>query len=378
MFAGTAQAQNYPAARALAGSLRPQGLTPKADPAGLGKARDQISKILTGMEKSQVSGGPGAADLVQTAYEFFVPQVGPVHRNAATGALTAMWTEARALGAFDAEQRFTGKITKGPDTGQTCVFEYIVTMDKAPHFSRDVANVRLVSPGKKRAENAPLTVRETAYLNTLQAIQREIAGMKSVATIEKGLATNALGQTKAEAEKIWRTHMERDGEKALGLPSLLMHCRMVSSPAKRNGYKWVVQADVTNMSPHATEIELECIFMGTTGKYRQSYVMGQPKTKVLLRGGQAEKILFSTPLNEGAYKSRSDDYEKLSKADRSGTRVSYRGAIVRALHAKGDAGSVATDPVMLALLKKESTVTLDSLPKLHLDIKLWPKYVPGE
>ncbi|WP_075089999.1 hypothetical protein [Verrucomicrobium spinosum] len=95
---GIVEAKNYPAARSLAGQLSPQGLTPSADPGGLGKARDQIQKVLTGMEQSQVAGGPGATDLLETAYKMFVPQVGPAHRNAAVGTLTSMWIEARAWG----------------------------------------------------------------------------------------------------------------------------------------------------------------------------------------------------------------------------------------------------------------------------------------
>lgn len=371
-------AKNYPAARSLAGHLSPQGLPPKADPAGLGKARDQIQKILTAMEESQVSGGPGADDLLDTAYEMFVPQVGPAHRSAAVGALTSMWMEARALGAFDEQNKFTGKITKGPDTGQACVFEYIVPMDLAPKFSRDVANVRLVAPSKQRTAAAKPTTRELAYVNNLEAIARESSGLKNLATIEEGPKTNALGQTKAETEQLWKEQMKLAGDKALQKPSILIQSRLAATPSKRTGYKWVVQAEVTNLSAHATEVEVECIFLGTTDKYRQNYVMGQPKQKLQMRSGQAEKLTFETPMNEGGYKGRADDFEKLSKAERAGSQASYRGAIIRVIHAKGTAGAFATDPVMLELLEETADVKLDSLPKLYLDAKTWPPLTTGK
>lgn len=377
-FMGIAQAKNYPAARSLAGQLSPQGLTPTADPGGLGKARDQIQKILTGMEQSQVSGGPGANDLLETAYEMFVPKVGPAHRNAAVGTLTSMWTEARALGAFDEQNRFTGKITKGADAGQAVVFEYIVPMNLAPKFSRDVANVRLVPPSKKRSEGAKPTDRELAYVSTLQGIEREMTGLKSVASIENGPKMNVLGQTRAEAEQLWKEQMKQAGDKALQKPSIVLQSRLASTPSKRNGYKWVVQAEVTNMSMFPTEVEVECIFLGTTDKYRQNYVMGQPKQKLQMRAGQAEKLVFETPMNEGAYKGRADDYEKLSKAERAGSQASYRGAIIRVNHSKGTAATFATDPVMLDLLQDTAEVKLDSLPKLHLDAKTWPPLNTGK
>lgn len=366
------EGRNHPAARQLAAHLRPQGLTAKADPDGLRKGREQIQRILTVMQQSEVSGGPGATELLRTAYEMFVPQVGPAHRNAAVSSLSRMWEEASALGAFDAENRYTGKITKGPDTGQDCIFEYITPMELAPKFSRDVANIRLVPPSKKRADGARPNDREAAYVNTLRAIEREEAGVRSLASIETGPRTNALGQTKAEAERIWKEEMKRGGDKALGLPSILLKGRMIATPSKRTGYRWVVQADVTNMSLHATEVEVECIFLGTTGKYRKNYVMGQPRQKLQMRSGQADKLEFSTPLNEGSYKGRSDDYEKLSKGDRAKTQANYRGAILRVTHAKGTAATFATDPVMLSLLDEEAEVKLDTLPKLHLDAKHWP------
>lgn len=372
--AGQLHAKNYVAAKALAGHLKPQGFTAKADPDGLNKVRGQIANILNAMESSEVKAGPGAQELLDTAYDMFRPEVGPVHRTAATAALTAIWSEARALGAFDEGNKFTGKITRGVDAGQAVIFEHIVPLNLAPAFSKDVANVRIVAPSKKRAEGANPTEREVAYLNALKAIEREAAGMKNLAKIEDGPKTNAVGQTLQEAQKIWQEAMKRDGEKALEKPSITLLGRLLSSPSHRNNYRWVAQAEVTNFSAHATEVELECIFMGTTDKQRQNYLMGERKQKLQLRAGEAAKLTIDTPLNEGDYKRRTDDFEQLSKTERNVSQANYRGFILRVNHAKGVAATFATDPVMLGYLEKDAEKKLDSLPKLYMDPKTWPKY----
>lgn len=365
--------KNYPAAKALAAHLKPQGLTPKADPGGLARVSAQIGTILGHMEKSQVGGGPGAEDLVDTAYDMFRPDVGPVHRTAATGALTEMWRTAKMLGAFDADQKYTGKITLGPEQGQSLVFEYIVPVSVAPAFSRDVANVRLVSPSKKRAESATLTPREAAYQATLKAIEREVAGMKSVAKIEDGGPRNSVGQTKEEEARLWKEALEKSGDAARELPELRVTCRMLATPSNRTGDKWKIGAEITNLSHHPTELEVECVIIGTTDKHRINYVMGEQKAKLKLRGGQVTDMEFLSALREGDYKNRTADFEKLDKKERARNRVFYRGTIFRVHHAKGVAGMAATDPSLLGLFDKEADPTLADLPKLHTDPKTWPK-----
>lgn len=373
---GMAHAKQNPAAQALAGQLKPQGLTPKGDAGGLNKVRDQIIRILNGMEDSAVSNGPGGKDLLSTAYRFYRPEVGPAQQAAAVGALTDMWNDARAMGLFDETHKFTGKITRGADAGQPCVFEYIVPLSLAPSFSRDVTNVRIVAPSRKRAEKAEVTTAEQAYLVTLKSIEREVSGMKSLAAMENAPKTNAVGQTMEEAKKIWSEEMKRDGAAAEELPSISLRGRGIATPSKATGDKWVSQLEVTNLSQHATEVEVECVFIGTTDKDRQNYVMGEVRKKLQLRSGEVQKVDFTTPLSEGAYKSRTDDFEKLSKAERAKSKAYYRGTMWRVHHKKGVAAMFATDPAMLSLFKEDSATKLEVLAKLYLDPKTWPKYEP--
>lgn len=373
-----AQAKQNPAAQALAGQLKPQGLTPKGDAGGLNKVRDQIIRILNGMEESAVSNGPGGKDLVATAYRFYRPEVGPSQQAAAVGTLTDMWSDARAMGLFDETHKFTGKITRGTDAGQACVFEYIVPMSLAPSFSRDVTNVRIVAPSQKRAEKAEPTTAEQAYLVTLKAVEREVSGMKSLAAIENAPKTNAVGQTAEEAKKIWSEEMKRNGAAAEELPSISLRGRVVGTPSKATGEKWVTQLEITNLSQHATEVDVDCIFIGTTDKDRQNYVMGEPKKKLQLRSGEMQKVEFDTPMREGDYKNRTDDFEKLTKGERAKSSAYYRGTLWRVNHKKGVAATFATDPSMLSLLDKvaDASSKLETLPKLYLDPKTWPKYEP--
>ncbi len=366
-------AKNYPQAKALAAQLVPQGLTPKADTGGLGKAGAQVARIISLMQQSEATGGPSAKDLVNTAYDMFRPDVGPAHRTAAAAALTAMWDEARVCGAFSADHKYTGKITHGPEAGQALEFEYIVPPEIAPEFSRDVANLRLVRPSRKRAAGAKLDVREEAYVATLKAISREAAGLKSVKSIEEGKPANSVGQTREEEAALFKEAMKKDGEKALELPEILLTCRMLATPSKRTGYKWNVGAEVTNLSQHATEVEIECIIIGTTDKHRINYIMGEQKMKLQLRSTEVRDLEFLTPLNEGGYNGRTADYEQLDKKERGRNRVFYRGAIFRVNHAKGVAAKVATDPSLLGMLEKDAEPSVTSMPRLYMDPKTWKK-----
>jgi hypothetical protein len=368
-------AKNYPAAKALAADLKPLGLTPKADPGGLARVSAQIGKILEHMEKSQAGGGPGAESLIKTAYDMFRTDMGPVHRTAAAGALADMWRKANMLGAFDENQKFTGKITIGLDAGQQLIFEYIVPPSVAPAFSRDVANVRLVSVSKKRDESIPpaLTPREQAYQSTLKTIEREIDGNKVLAKIEDGGQRNSVGQTKEEEMRLWKEEMAKSGPEVQELPELRATCRMLASPSNRSGDKWKIGVEVTNLSHHPTEVEIECVIIGTTDKYRIDYLMGEQKVKLQLRSGQVTDLEFLSALRDGDYNNRTADFEKLEKKkERPKNRTHYRGTIIRIHHPKGIAGMAATDPSLLALFEKEADPSLKDLPKLYADPKTWP------
>lgn len=367
---GKVKPKEDPAAQDLANTLKPAGLTAKADPGGLNAVKKQIADALTKMEKSNANGGPGAEQLVNTAYTKFRPDVGPAHRAALVAAVSAMWREARGLGCFDEKHQFTGKITKGQNTGMDATYEYIVPLDKAPEFSKDLANIRLVSPYKARAQRDMASDRDLALLASLNAISREVKGMASLKKMEDGPKTNAVGQTMAEAKKIFDKEMKEDGAAALEKPSIVLKGILLATPAKANAYKWQVQAEMQNLSAHATEVELEVLVVGSTHKYRKNYVMIEKKQKVQLREGENTKLVFDTN-DKNFYKARADDYEKLDpKKERPKSLAHYRGAIFRVTHGKDVCAVYSTDDGLQSMITTDDGAGYKALPKLYLDAKL--------
>jgi len=360
------------AARAIANQLKPPGLTAKANPNGLKQAGAQIAAALTELEKSGASNGPGAHALLKTAYEKFRPEVGPAHRAAAIAAVENMWLEARALGAFDEAHQYTGKITKGADAGGVVVLEYIVPIDLDPRFSADVANIRIVPPSRARAKDAPPTRREVEMQKNLDAIAREVEGMKNLEKAAKSVPTDSSGLTKEEALKRWKAEVAENGAAALELPSIVLKGMMTGTPSKRNGYKWQFEADLTNLSNHATEVEVQLLVIGSTWRDRENYIMIDKKQKVQLRSIQRLRVPMET-LEERTYKSRGDLYEGLDKKQIARSQANYRGAIWRVTHAKGDAAVFATDNALLEMLNGDSKRNVGNMAKLYMDPKDWPK-----
>jgi len=359
-------------AKAVADKLKPLGLPAKADPNGLKAVSAQIGVALTELEKKAATNAPGTSTLLKNAYEMFRPDVGPTHRTACISAMLAMWTEARGLGAFDDQHQYTGKITKGPDAGHDVVIEYIVPLEIAPRFSKDIANMRLTSPSRSRSgSSAPPTAREVSYKKGLDSIAEEQDSMAKLAAQTKVIPTDAAGETKEQAMKKWKDEMTANGPAADELPSIVLKGLMISTPTKLNGNCWHVAADLTNLSPHATEVELQTLVIGTTWKHRENYLMLDKKEKVQIRSGQHVQVPAVT-LAESVYKGRADIYEKLDKKKEiPRSNVSYRGVIWKVTHAKGDVAVFATDDALLDFLKKDNKRYVGDMVKMFLDPKEW-------
>lgn len=341
--------------QALAAHLTPLPLSP--DTNWSDEVRTKLSAILSLMEKAESESAIGGEELLRKAYNSR-NDIGPMRRMAAAAALCSAWREARTLGLFNDQRQFKMRISNGPDKGNEVLLEHIVPLESAPRFACEFANIRLVAPGRART-GTPVGGRDAAYVRTLNAIASEADGMNA---------------PEKRQEELWKAEMERNGGKALELPRIFLFAgRLIATPSHRSGYRWVSQIEVINVSQNATEVELECIFIGTTDKHRRNYVMGVEKKSLRLRSGQAEKVQFHTPLAEGDYKQRTDDYEQLSGTERGASQASYRGTIFRVNHAKGTAATAATDPAMLRLLDADSKTKLAMLPNLHLDPKTWPK-----
>ncbi len=370
-----ADAKNYPLARALAPHLKPLALTAKAEPQGLNQARGQIITILNAMQSSVESGGPDARSLLNMAFEF-QPAVGPVQGSTMQGNLMQMWQEARALGCFDSLHHFTGAITKGPDSGTQAVFEYIVLLEHAPRFSRDVSNVRLMPPLKSREKGGNNPARDLAFAKQLQEVEREIVGMIALKKIEEGPPvkkaepTNSIGQTKAEHLRLFQAEMEKAGELGQKSPNIRLIGRQTEQPMKKNGYQWVYTVELTNLSAYPTEVVVEWWLIGDTEIKHLNYLFAEGKETLQLRSAGIEKLEFKTK-SKSHYDGRADDLDGLGPKDpmRGKTEPKYRGAVIRVLHGK-DKKTVATwssDATMARSLAEDpgEQYDLSRLPKLY-------------
>ncbi|MDZ4403433.1 hypothetical protein [Prosthecobacter sp.] len=363
-------------ARELAPRLKPLGLTEKAEPQWLAQiVRGQIIPILSAMQSSTQTGGPDGRSLVDTAFEF-QPTVGDVQKMTVLGNLVQMWQEARALGCFNAEHQFSGAITKGPDAGAQVVFEYIVPLEHAPKFSRDLSNVRLVPPAKSREKGGANAERDLAFGKQLLAVEREVVGMIALRKIENGPPpkkpepTNNLGQTKEEQLRLFEAEMTLAGDAALKTPSIRLGGRLTEQPMKRNGYQWIYTAELTNLSPHPTEVAVEWWLIGDTEIKHLNYLMAEGEETLKLRSAGIERLEFKTK-SKSHYDGRADDLDGLAAKDpmRGKTEPKYRGIVIRVIHGK-DKKTVATwtsDATMARSLSDEpgEQYDLDRLPRLY-------------
>ena len=360
----TALAVNYPLAKALAPHLRPMGLTAKADPNGLEQVKGQIIRILNAMQSSAKSGGPDGNTLVSKALDF-QPAVGSTQGMTMKRNLVQMWQEAQALGCFNEKHEFTGAILRYADAGSQAVFEYIVPLELAPRFSRDISNVRLVSPSNSRAKGGSNTARDLAFVAQLRLIEREVDARK----LDVKVPTNNLGQTKEEAAQIFHAEMERAGAAALETPHLKLSGRLTQQPMKRNGYQWVYTVDLVNTSQHPTEVTLQWWLIGDTEIKHINYLMAEGSEKVQLRTMGTYQMPFKTK-SQNHYDSRADDLDGLGIKDplRGKTETKYRGAVIRVMHGKDQVVATWTsDPTMARCLNPEPEAEYDlkRLPKLY-------------
>ncbi len=354
----------YPLAKALAPQLRPMGLTAKAEPGGLEQVKGQIIRILSAMENSAQTGGPDGSALIGKAFEF-QPNVGTLHKQAMERSLVQMWREAHVLGCFDDKHKYTGLITKFADAGSQAVFEYIVPIEHAPRFSRDISNVRLVAPSKSRAANAADAARDLASLPQFRDIEREILN----ARLSIKEPTNNFGQTREEAARIFKEEMERAGAAGRETPNIKLSGRLAEQPMKRNGYQWIYAAEVVNLSQHPTEVTVQWWLLGDTELKHLNYLMAEGSEKLQLRSMGTHKAEFKTrAMNH--YDGRADDLDGLGPKDRrrGKTEPKYRGAVIRIVHGTDKVIATWTSDLTMARClgpEPESEYDLKRLPKLY-------------
>ncbi|MEM7014794.1 MAG: hypothetical protein AAF585_25320 [Verrucomicrobiota bacterium] len=351
-------------AKALAGKLKPSGLSKDVKSDDKAAAEAQMVSILNALEESARSQGPQPGSLLPKAFEF-VKGVGKAQEIFSTTSLLRAWRDARQLGLFDDKGHFGHFIEKGRDQGRQVVFEYIVPNDRAPYFSRHYGNLRLVGPSQARDNGEKLNQMDEAFINTLVTVYREVENEKKLAAIEakqkKPIMAEYDRQEQATAQ-LYETEVAKAGEDFHKLPNIKLRARVMGTPSQINGDRWRIEVDITNFSPHPTEFELRSHLLGMTYRKREHYVMAEKRETIKLMRGSNTKVTLYTK-GRGSYKAKADEVDELSKEEAQRSKVRYLGFVIEANHAKGRAGSTASTRALETNYLDENRVALPALPR---------------
>lgn len=318
----------------------------------VGKVAERMISILEILERSSRSSGPSPDSLLSKALECR-SDVGRWEAMIVTHSILTSWREAKAMGLFEDSGDFSRRIRKGRASGGEAVFEHVVPAETYPPASNQLANLRLVPVEKMRASETPLTTREAAFQDQLvkmieerteQAARR--AYIKNTPKLPNQGPTNAMGETKADQERLWKEAAEKAGAEAVAqMPTIRVRGKMEATPSRKTGNRWRVRVYVENLSSHPTEVEAQVWLVGTTYKKRDSYLMSETTHTLRLRPGEGRMLDLYTK-SESSYKGKADDHDELSKEESARSKVRYRGYAITVQHEQGLAAFTGSDQRM--------------------------------
>lgn len=348
-------------AQDLAKHLAPTPPAAKVNPGDLDRLRQRMIVLIDALEDSSRSNGPGPESLIAKAYEFR-DDVPSVERLLTQNAVLNAWREASGRGLFNEVGKFTGDITKGRGMGGTCVFELVVPADVYPPASNQIANLRLVPAETKRAADAPLTPREKSFHGELVDMVAEKARSAGLARFENLPSTDQLGRTEQESLDLWKKAMEEAGDAGKQKPNLRLQGKLNGTPSHMTAQRWRAVTEVINNSSHPTEVTVDIYLIGYTWKKRDYYLMARSTQVLKLRASETKSLEVFTR-EEGSYKTKADDHDELSKAERQESSVRYRGYVVIARHDKDVVAFIGSDQRMAEFGNPEAERSpLDGLP----------------
>lgn len=332
-------------AQALEKLLSPTPAAKKVDPADLSKLRSRMIALIENLEASSRTNGPGPESILTKAINLRGDLAG-VERLLTFDAVLNAWREANARGLFNEIHKYTGDITKGRGTGQSCVFELIVPAETYPPASNQLANFRLVPEAEARARDAPLSPRETSYHQELIGMIAEKERSAELARFENPDPTNALGFTEKEALERWEKAMTSAGEKGKQRPNIRLECRVDGTPSHMTQQRWRTETEVLNFSAFPTEVTVEIHLLGYTDKKHDYYLMAKKSETLKLLPNESRVVELFTKA-EGSYKKAADTHDELTKAEIAQSRVRYRGFVVLAKHGKDVISFIGSDQRLL-------------------------------
>lgn len=349
-------------AQALAKAIIPHPPAKKADPNSIFALGEQMSKVVTILEKSYTSNGPTPENLISKALEFRT-DIGSAEGLVLTNSLLEAWRAAHAMGLFDQHGRFDPVISKGRGVGEKSTFELIIPGDVYPPASNQLANVRLIPFREKREEGAELSPREVATAKQLKLMIEERMESIRIAAFRKGPKTNDLGQTEKEQLSLWNAAMEEAGEAAKQAPRMRIRGDMTATPSKMTQDRWRVACEVINFSTYPTHVTAEVWLIGYTEKKRLQFVMTKASKDLKMRPGEVANFDVHSK-SRSSYKNKGDDLDQLPKKQRKGTNVRYRGYVMKVTHSTGVVEMTASDQRLLSYLTPvDGGQSLANLPK---------------
>ncbi len=341
-------------ARNLAKQLGPTPPGKSSQASSVGKLSARMISIIEVLEKSYRSNGPNPESLIDKAFEYRA-DVGNWEAMMMSRALISAWKDANAMDLFNENGKFGTTIYKGRGTGNRVLFELIIPADVYPPASNQLANLRLVRESEKRVSTTEMGQRERAYYDQLVKMINERSDlMKAVAVNKKdnkedasrqGPATNALGQTTQEQDKLWEQSVAAAGDAANATPRIRTSAHMEASPSNMTKNRWRVKCDFGNSSGHPTEVKAEVWLIGYTDEKRDHYIMAKSEHTLKLRPGETRQIDVFTKA-EKSYKAKADNHDGLSKQERKKSRVRYRGYAIRVLHNKDIISFAGSDSLL--------------------------------
>lgn len=319
--------------KALMPLLVPAKASQQAKPNDFKDAEARMIRILEFLEREHGESGMRAKDILTNAFYIYNRHRFSGQRRMMTeGAILRNWEKARELGLFNEKGAFQKQIRIGPEKKKTASFEYIVPSGRAPIYSTDLANLRLVTPGTKRKKGAKLTPWELAYLDQLDVMKEEVLHGR----------IDELGRTSAENIAIWKAELKRaGGEKLLDqAPSVRHQGRITATPSGMSGNRWRVSFQTLNLASHPTEVKVEYYIFGLTGPAVEDRVaiLAQKTETLKLRSLQSHELdLYTAPRTGG---------------------LRMRGWVIRTLHKGREIGRLASQPIIYDYVRKAG-----SLPK---------------
>ena len=329
-------------ARKLAPLLKPAPRSAKGTDKDIAAPKKVTISVIQHLQASNRTNGPSAESLIETAFRMR-EDVAPLEALLTAATMISNWREAQALGLFDDNHRFQPIITRGPDEGKTALIEYILLPRHMPEMSKHPANVRIVTPSKKRNDDGQaLTEREIAYGQQFTKMIAEATARNERLKVEQGTDLGVAGITTDEEHKKWQYDMEAAGDAAKAAPRINLRARKGASPAHKNQYRWRIDAEAANASQHPTEIKLEYWLVGITDEKNLHYLMKKGEEKLELRAGQVKSLTLWTG-KESSYKSKAGELDGLPKKQWGKAKVIFRGYMLRAVHETGEVAVLAPD-----------------------------------